>query len=125
MRILVNKELVYVPEWNGNRNLPKEEQGIIYYRYMTGPEREKIYDVDIEFDSEGTPKGNYKVKIDRSKIIKTCIIRTEKMIIDDNGKEKAVTADDICSMSEFAGLYREMAGFFTSQNEPMDKKKLK
>lgn len=123
MKVLINRGLVYVPAWNGNKKLPKEEQVSVQYRYMTGPEREKIFDVDLEFNEDGKPKGGYKVKMEREKIIRTCVEKIVNMTVDDGGKDREGTVDDLFNLSELSGLYRELSDFFLSENEAPDKKK--
>lgn len=43
MVIEVRKEATFVPEWNGNRELPESEQIQVVHRFLTPGEKQKYY----------------------------------------------------------------------------------
>ena len=131
MRIIASSGMEYIPTWNHNK---KEKDPIkIKWRYLTGPEKDRIIGFDpLEFDEKGNQVGRFKFHIDNVELIKTSILDTinlevTKTVISMARDEetKKATADDICSIPELAGLYTELVNFFMDENRPIDKKKLK
>lgn len=41
MKVRLSRTDTYIPKWNGNRDLPPDEQVVIEYRYMTCEEEER------------------------------------------------------------------------------------
>ena len=127
MRIVAKTGLVYIPEWNDNKKLPKEEQVKIHYRYLTGPEKENYIGFEpIEFDEDGNQVGGFRLKIDRASAINTGVLRIEGLEVETEGKVVTVdTAKQLMEIPEISGLYKEFSDFYLEENREMDKKKLK
>jgi len=121
MRVIANTGLIYIPEWNKNK---KESEPIrIHYRYLTGPEYDRFVGIGApEFDVEGNPKGGFTLKLDKEGMVRAGVEKIENLQV---GEEQIITADQLCTTSEAAGIYREFVDFYLDANREPDKKKLK
>lgn len=124
MRVAISTGLTYTPEWGDNRSLPQEEQIVVHYRYLTGPERDSLYGlgaIPIEVDTEGKMPPKVSFKMDREGIVKACTVKIDNLTVN----EKKAALNDLFTVPELAGLYDELADFYLEQNREMDKKKQK
>lgn len=128
MRIKIALDSVYVPEWNGNREAG-EDQIKVYFRYLTGPERDGIYMTEpLKYDTEGKVSGmEIRIEDFYKKMIKTCVTRIENLETEDEkgNVAKVEDAEGLMKYPELADLYQEVRDFLVSENNPVDKKKLK
>ena len=121
MRVIANTGLIYIPEWNKNK---KETDPIkLHYRYLTGPEYDRFVGIGTpEFDEEGNPKGGFTLKLDKEGMVRCGIEKIENLYV---GDDTITTAEQLCTVPELAGLYREFIDFYLEANREPDKKKLK
>lgn len=124
MRVIASTGMEYIPTWNRNK---KEKDPIkIKYRYLTGPEKDRIMGVVMpEFDENGKQVGRFKLRIDNERLIKTSILSIENLDIYEDGSTIQANAAHICNSPDLANLYTELVNFFLAENRPIDKKKLK
>jgi len=123
MRVMEYPGLEYIPDWNKNKKESDDSKIKIEYKYLSGPEREKIFGFEpIQFDPDGKQTSGFTFRIDNENLIKMSIKNVINLTV---GKEIITTAEDICIKSELAGLYRELVDFFMGINRPVDKKKFK
>lgn len=59
MKVNISKEGRFIPEWEGNRDLPESEQVVVEYTALTGEQRKKythkekpLYTVEVEGKTE-------------------------------------------------------------------------
>jgi len=124
MKIVAKSGLIYVPEFNSNKKLPEAERVQIEYKYLTGPERDRIIGLaPIKFDAEGNPKSEYEFRFDTENMIRTSVVKIKNLVIEKDGKDKPAEVEDLVNVSELAGLYRELSDFFLTENRAQDKKK--
>lgn len=123
MRVMEYPGLEYIPEWNKNKKELAESQIKIPYKYLSGPEREKIFGFEpIQFDPNGKQTTGFTFRIDNENLVKMSIVNVINLTV---GEESITTAEGICIKPELAGLYRELVDFFMGINRPVDKKKFK
>jgi len=84
MIIDVVKEKVYVPEWNGNRELPEEEQIKVTHRFLSPTERKKYYNHEIDSDYKVQPK------LDPGGHARAVITKIENLSINIGGAAKPI-----------------------------------
>ena len=126
MRVIANSGLEYIPDWNANRKQSKESKLKIEYKYLSGPERDKIIGFEpVTFNPDGDQIGGFTFRIDNEGLLRASIINIANLEIEINGEYKQVNVEDICDRPELAGLYRELVDFFMGINRPVDKKKFK
>lgn len=92
MRVEVLDEKVFVPEWNGNNELPEDEQIKVIHRFLKPGEREKfLYMKPIKFHvgDEVNDKEMEYVQ-DSSGMTKALVKRIENLTLVVNGKEKVI-----------------------------------
>ena len=121
MRVIANKGLIYIPEWNKNK---KESEPIrIHYRYLTGPEYDRFVGIGTpEFDENGIPKGGFTLNLDKEGMVRAGVEKIENLQV---GDLRITSVDLLCTTSEVAGIYREFAEFYLEANREPDRKKLK
>jgi hypothetical protein len=129
MRIKIALDSVFVPTWNGNRDIDEKEQVKVFFRFLTGPERDGIYMTEpLEYDTEGKV-GGMKIRIEDfyKKMMKTCIKRIENLETEDETGNvvNVIEGEQLFNYGELADLYREVRDFLLEANNPIDKKKLK
>lgn len=124
MKIITTSGLEYIPKWNGNRKLPKDEQVVIEWNYLSGSERENVYGIDFKLDEKGNLKGDYTFKVNNKELLEKSIKKITNLEVSVGETTRQATIEDICNLPEFGKLYRELVDFFTSQNGEEDKKKL-
>lgn len=119
MRVIANKGLVYIPEWNKNK---KETEPIkLHYRYLTGPEYDKFVGIGpIEFNEDGQQIGGFQFKLDKEGMVRCGIEKIENLQV---GEMAITTADQLCTTPEVASIYREFIEFYLEANREPDKKK--
>jgi len=92
--IEVKKEDTYVPRWNGNDQLPEEEQIKVHHRYLMPGERKKyLYTKPIVLDMK-TGEVDQRVEYvqDERGIVETLITKIDNLSIKNEGKEQKVTS---------------------------------
>ncbi len=93
MIIEVKNEDIYIPKWNGNRELSDDEQIKVHHRYLMPGERKKyLYTKPITLDMK-TGEVDQKVEYvqDERGIVETLITSIEGLSIKVGGKEQKVT----------------------------------
>ena len=95
----------FVPSWNGNDQLPKENQIKAEYKRITGEMANKLMIM-----RSGTDEGY----IDYNFIFKKCEVKIKNL--KNNGK-KVESADDILSMPGAQGLVTEVALHIFSESQ--------
>lgn len=92
MKYEVKREDVYIPAWNGNRELPADEQIKVFHRYLTAEERGRFF---------YTKPVDLSQKVDERKIeyvqnvegaAKALIQKIENFIVSIDGKDKEITS---------------------------------
>lgn len=93
MIIEVKDHEVYIPEWNGNRDLPDDEQIKVHHRYFLPGERKKyIYTKPVRVDvNTGDVDSKVDFVQDEQGIVKALITKIENLTVKAGGKEIKVT----------------------------------
>jgi len=124
MKILsVSSNRIFVPEFDGNKDLPSGEQIRVKYKTPTISMKEKLFPRQIDY-IDG--KAQISIAIDRVKLLKELVTGIENLSYafeDADGKteeKKIVTVEQLFSASvEFDGLVEEI---FTYLNEILNGK---
>ena len=139
MVINVKKEDIFIPQWNGNQDLPEAEQIKIYHRFLTTAERERY--IYLKNYTEGSAAKLLAAKDDEitdvfleygrefiqdSKGIALAIItKIENLSIDyGDGQEEAVgTIEKFYSLPDaFPALRAEIEGYVLNLSARGDSK---
>jgi len=126
MKITARRENTYIPEWNGNVELPKEDQVVIHYRYLkTGERREyqRLEDVTLKNLAEEDMLDR-KVVQDAAGITKAIVTKIENLILVIDGTEEAVeTVEDFYDAPDaFPELRSEVESFLLNETAAVDSK---
>ena len=95
MKINVKRDSIWVPDWEGNLDLPEKDQIRFHHRFLTADERDTyIYVEDLRVkdfrDIEGK-EDDRKVINDKKGITKAIVTKIENLItVDDKGKEETI-----------------------------------
>lgn len=100
MIIEVKNKDVYIPEFNGNQELPKDQQIKIHHRFLLPEERKKyIYDEPIKISTTGADAEMVIVQ-DLMGIVKAIVTKIENLEISCDGKKvKIDTAEKMYNTS--------------------------
>lgn len=97
MRIILERKGTYIPEWNGNRDLPKDEQIKVVFEYLTAIDKES-------FTSE---TGNYASLAKKVWLAK--VKEIENLEVEVDGKEVKATPENLLNLPDTWDLYVEVA----------------
>jgi hypothetical protein len=88
MIVDVVQEKVYVPKWNGNRELPESEQIRVTHRFLKAGERKSyIYLDDLKLDGEGKIANADRVyHQDEQGLVKALVTKIENLALNVDGK---------------------------------------
>jgi len=126
MRIIEEKNLIYIPTWRNNKKLKPVDQIKIEYKYMTGPEKDGLLSWKT---AEKGSKGDFVFNNER--ILIYSIVNIENLEIEIPTKEpnqtaeiiKITTGEQVGQYGSLAGLYAELNKFFSDLNTDDNKKK--
>jgi hypothetical protein len=82
MLLTVERELVFEPEYKGNRDLPTDRRIRVVYRYLTaGEERKYRYFEPVEYDLDTGKQVNRRRKYieDRAGIVRSVVIKIDNL----------------------------------------------
>ena len=123
MKVIAQSGMKYVPKWNKNRKLPEDEQTIIEWNYLSGVQKDLIFGFGpIEYDTDGEVSKKFVFNPDKVEVLRTSIRSIINLDVDEVGATRTATVDDICNLPELAGLFSELALFFTTENAESEKK---
>ena len=103
MKFTSNKKYTFYPDINNNLKLPEHERLSVEIIRPTAEERGEVTWY------EGTPRGtgtetSVRVKFNTSRILRNNIGVIKNLVIEDAGKEKAVTSGPELAAASFAGM---------------------
>ena len=98
---VVEKDVEYIPEWDGNRERTEDEQIVFTLRYLTNAQRSKCYSVYQDKRGEGT------VELDNELLIKFGVVSIQGFKV--NGRA-ITTAREFLDTVGFPVLLGEVAG---------------
>lgn len=104
MRVSLKDGFEYIPEWNGNKKLPKDEQIVVNMHFQTG------LDLTESINLDGT--------INKEKDWLSICESIKNLEVDGKPAEPI----DICSRGGLAGLYLELKSAYRAETA-IDKKK--
>ena len=116
MTVTLSRSAIYIPEWNGNKELPEEEQISVEYEYLTAEDRNKYLLTDAKSFGE-TARAVFRDKVKK--------IRNLDLVID--GKKVPAIPENILSAPDMYNFFSEVSVeiITASQLTKEDKKKLK
>jgi len=88
MKVNISGKQVYIPKWNGNRKLPKDEQVTVEYRYMTCEEEEKYSNFVPKYSMDNTQEVELEIKPHANEMWDLCVTKISGLF-DEAGKEIA------------------------------------
>lgn len=100
MKINISNRYTLVPKWNGNRELPLEEQVTVEYRYMTCEEEEKYSQFVPKYKGEKRDEMELEIKSNANEIWDNCALKVNGLR-DETGKELS----DPKAVRKVAGTY--------------------
>lgn len=116
MIVEIKETEVFVPEWNGNKNLNIDEQISIGYKALTCVSRKRIIPrqvVKFEYDKDGNAKGGSgEFSNDPESVVRAAEgVQIDNLSYEKNGKTIEIhTVAELCSApSVFHGLIQEFA----------------
>jgi hypothetical protein len=111
MRIQILSDWTYTPKFAGNRDEPENEQMKVTFHPLSGKE-------ELEISSAGGFSFDQVILRAISKI------ENPPNLVDQNGKEKKATKDDIAQRSELKGLFYELVGEYSDVTKLGEKEQL-
>lgn len=112
MVISVSTKREFIPEFNGNRDLPANEQMKIIHRAPTIAIKEKLYPRKFEFGANGEVTGSFE--IDRKKIITELTTEFVKCEYEIDDVKKTISSVEQLFKApvEFDGLIEELYTYY-------------
>lgn len=113
-QISASKIRTFIPEFNGNRDLPSGEQIRVQYKAPTAAMKDRLFPRQIDFVDE---KPQVSIIIDRVKVLQEMVASIENLSYDDeNGKEiSIVSARELLSAPiDFDPLVEELYVYLNS-----------
>jgi hypothetical protein len=80
MKVAVTRTGTYVPEWNGNRDLPEKEQVVVHFHFLSFEEQEQL--VQVGKDNKATT--NFAAELRKR------IDAIDNLTVDAGGEERAI-----------------------------------
>jgi hypothetical protein len=119
MIVTVSREKTYIPQWNGNRDLPPGEQVVAHYKAGSFDLRSRLLpdpQVKFSYDKDGNPTGGSgEVSLDKKGIVRGMLIRIDNLSVEVKGEiEKVISANDLFS-GPFEELIDELADVFRKE----------
>lgn len=99
MRIILERKGTYIPEWNGNRDLPKDEQIKVVFEYLTAIDKE-----ELTSDEKGMNYATLAKNVWLSKVKEI-----ENLEVDVDGKEIKATPENLLNLPDTWDLFIEAA----------------
>lgn len=87
MKVNISGKETYVPKWNGNRKLPKDEQITVEYRYMSCEEEERFQAFVPRYDTENTKSVELEIQSHANDIWAACVVKVTGFQDAVNGKD--------------------------------------
>ena len=101
MRVSLAKELTYIPKWNGNRKLKKEEQVVVTYRYMTSQEEEELSVITPKYKiGDKSGESEIEIKPKSIEVWDKCVIRVSGLV-----DEKDTPITEPAKVRAIPGIY--------------------
>lgn len=117
MKVVISKSGVFIPEWNNNKKLKKEEQVKVFFDYLTTEQRNSIFAGNINKSYADLAKEVYLL----------CIKKIENLKAEIDGIEKELDYKEILELPAFFELFSEIASEMITNSalKEEDKKKSK
>ena len=112
MKLNISRTGEYIPTWEGNNKLPKEEQIIVKYKRMTG----EMASSTMRFLDEGAI-------FDYARLVKICVTEIENLY--DENDQRIKTADDLLKATGTHGLVTEIGSHILTDSKLPEKTKKK
>jgi hypothetical protein len=116
MQLNLEDKYEFIPEWNGNKDLPDDEQVKVDWKYPTG----KMQSAATKFklvDSDDEKKAEIAFEWDA--VALKCVIGIRNLA----NKEKKITQiDELYTYPGLAGLYNEIKAFIITNAKGIEKK---
>jgi len=113
MKVTANLEARYVPKWNGNRDLPENEQVSVEILWPTNKERETLKGYRLSPKTE-----EVTVYFDTERILEKHVGKIENLEVQADGKAVTIeSGKDLARSSVLAlgGLIDELKGYVSSE----------
>ena len=119
MQITIAKELPFVPTWNGNKNLPKDEQIEVIYRDLSVVERNAIVGYKERDGQEEIPytKRKFDADIDFDTLLLKSVLELKRCSWKKGNEVHEIkTGKDLCDApGQFGDLFSEITGMLTKR----------
>jgi len=89
MKLISQTKEAWIPEWNGNRNLPKSEQVIVHLSYPTIEQKENISNIEYIRGKDGDVTA-FKIKYNTEYLLTNHVPKIENLVDEVDGKERAI-----------------------------------
>ena len=127
MIVEVLSEKVYVPRWNGNRELPEDEQIRVTHRFFKAGEKKKyIYTKNPTVDATTYElKNDVELVIDSEGLVKALVTKIENYTVHDQVKDKAANITSGADLYTVPGvsdvLVAEIENYLQGASPEVDK----
>lgn len=110
MRVTASLSETYVPKWNGNRDLPADEQVSVRLKHPTASEREGLRGYGL-----GSDHKDIVVKFATDRILRNHVVEINSLEVEVNGKVTAIkSGKDLAETTAMVGgLIQELEGVLT------------
>ena len=127
MIVEVLSEKVYIPKWNGNRELPEDEQIKVTHRFFKAGEKKKYIYMKNAVVDVVTNEVNSMVEfiVDSEGLTRTLVTKIENLQVHDNAKDKMVnvkTGNDLYTIPGVPeALVVELENYLQGASPEVDK----
>jgi len=98
LKITLRRSTVYIPDWNGNKKLKKEDQIKVHYNYLTTEQRN-------DFIVSG---GKLSVAKVGKEVFLAAVTKIENLTAEIDGEEVEITKENIFDVPDLHDLYMDV-----------------
>lgn len=127
-QISINKERVYIPEFDGNKKQDPSEQIKVHYKAITASMKDDLIKPLVELRRNAKSEGDFdqvvSTNVDKRKVLDKLIDRIENLGYSVNGGEtkKVATVDSLFNADIEVGLYPLIEELFVFFNDMLNQK---
>lgn len=119
MKISLKRE-IFIPNFNGNKDLPEANRITVAWKYPTPIERTQIKNISpYRFDLAGKIENIIEYQINQQKLIEFCVVKINNLEVEDR---KIETGIDLNNTEGLGELFEEIANFLIPKLSEVDQK---
>jgi hypothetical protein len=116
MQLNLEDKYEFIPEWNGNKDLPDDEQVKVIWKYPSGKMRSAALKIKL-VDSDDEKKS--EVAFEWDAVVLKCVTEIKNL---SNRDKKITQIDELYTYPGLGGLYDEIKAYIITNAKGVEKK---